>query len=217
MFFFTPPSLIQKLSNNFLHWKIKTLDKKVFLSFDDGPTPGLTKEILSYLNQYNARATFFCTGKKARENPDLIQKILENNHCLGNHTYHHLDGWRCSTNKYVKDVMQCDQVFHSSLFRPPYGRITPAQIKQLKKKFDIIMWSLMSYDYHPRMSPERSLKKLNSITDNGSIILMHDSLNAKHNLKYILPALIENLAIKGYKFERLDQEFLYEEDNQSPK
>lgn len=204
MFFFTPPLLIQKLTGKSLHWKIKTTEKKVFLTFDDGPSPELTEIILDFLNQFNAKATFFCTGKKAMENPDLIDKILKNNHALGNHTFSHLDGWRCSADKYVKDVMQCDELFNSSLFRPPYGRITPDQIKQLKKKFNIIMWSVMSYDYHPRISHVRSLKNLKENTDRGTIILMHDSLSAKKNMKYILPVILEHFTKKGYDFERLE-------------
>ena len=94
----------------------------VFLTFDDGPTPGITEWILSTLKRYDAKATFFVLGKNAEMYPDLYQKILDEGHKIGNHTYSHQKGWGMPLEKYIEDVDFADGILHTNLFRPPYQR-----------------------------------------------------------------------------------------------
>ena len=87
-----------------LIWEIPTKEKKIWLTFDDGPDPIFTTEILNILDKHSIKATFFLEGKKAAKYPYLIEQIKKNNHSIGNHTNSHLNGWKNSTNKYLKDA-----------------------------------------------------------------------------------------------------------------
>ncbi len=207
MFFYSPPYILQKLSPSVLHWKVETLQKEIYLTFDDGPVNSLTHKVLKVLDQYQAKATFFCNGKQALENTETIEMIKQSGHCLGNHTFSHTDGWRSSLKHYLEDVKRCDDVFQSSLFRPPYGRITPGQAKVLSKQYNIVMWSLMTFDFHPKVKPERSLRIMKRKAAPGSIILMHDSEKAEGNVISILTGVMEYFSGSGFTFNSLESVF----------
>ena len=113
-----------------LIWEIAD-EEGVFLTFDDGPTPGVTEWILSTLDKYDAKATFFVLGKNVEMYPDLYRRILDAGHKVGNHTYSHQKGWGMSLERYTEDVDFANDLIHSELFRPPYARITPAQARLL--------------------------------------------------------------------------------------
>ncbi len=185
----------------------KSVTKSIYLTFDDGPTPDITDWVLEELRKYSARATFFVLGKNAVSYPDILNRIIEGGHLLGNHTYSHKNGWETDNNDYVEDIEMCNNVVRSKFFRPPYGKITPNQIKEIKKKYRIVMWSILSMDYDNRIDKEKYLKKLLYHTKSGSIVVFHDSVKAYSNLRFMLPAFLEFYSYMGYKFEVLKESY----------
>jgi peptidoglycan/xylan/chitin deacetylase (PgdA/CDA1 family) len=192
-----------------LVWRVNTPEKKLFLTFDDGPVPGPTEFVLEILNKFNIKATFFCIGDNVRKHPRVFNSVVEDKHRIGNHTFHHLKGWSCSTREYIENIEKCQQQFRTSenampgdeydLFRPPYGRITRNQINTLKN-YRIIMWDVLSQDYSSSLTPERCLKGSIRATRPGSIIVFHDSVKAERNLRYALPRYIQHFLDKGFTF-----------------
>lgn len=201
MFKYTFPLFLQRLAPS-CTWKVDTKDKVLFLTFDDGPHPEITTWVLEELKRFDAKATFFCVGENAFRFPDMIQQILQNGHALGNHTYNHLKGWNTKNEQYFSNIQKAAEFVPGRLFRPPYGRITPSQIKGLKKDYEIIMWSHLSRDYAPDLNREESIEAMKSAGP-GSILVFHDSVKAYSNLKAILPPILEHFASKGFQFQSL--------------
>ena len=192
-------------------WDIPNNEKKIYLTFDDGPTPQVTDWVLAELRKYNARATFFCIGKNIDSNPELFQKIKSENHSIGNHTMNHINGWKSETNEYIKNVKNCAEILSqkyitkSLLFRPPYGKIKKEQSKILRKLgYKIIMWDVLSADFDQTISPEKCLKNVTKNVKSGSVIVFHDSVKASQNLKFALPRTLSFLKEKGYVFDVLN-------------
>ena len=194
--------LLQKLFPSLI-WRINTEEKTIFLTFDDGPIPEVTPWVLNILKEYNALATFFCIGDNARKYPDLISLLEKSNHTIGNHTMHHLKGWKTSNMKYYNDIYECKNFVNSNLFRPPYGKIKLTQSRYLKKEFRIIMWDVLSKDYDSTLSGEECFENVKKNTRNGSIIVFHDSLKAENRLRIALPATLKYFSERGYSFAAL--------------
>ena len=176
---------------------------KVFLTFDDGPIPEVTPWVLDELKKHNAKASFFSIGDNIEKHPEIFKRILCEGHTVGNHSFNHLNGWHTKTSKYIENVMQCEASInlHYSpknrikLFRPPYGKMTSKQARILQQKgFEIIMWSVLSYDYHAEVSKEKCLVNVLENLKPGNIIVFHDSLKAEENLRYVLPKVLESIA-----------------------
>lgn len=185
-----------------LTWKMPSRTKSIFLTFDDGPHPLITPKVLNILDEYDAKATFFCVGENVQKYTETYHQILNRGHRTGNHTYHHLKGWITPLKEYQDDALMCKDYIQSTLFRPPYGKITPKQIKALKKeKFKIIMWTVLSQDYKANTNKKMLLRKAIRKTRSGSIIVFHDSEKAADNLMYILPEYLKYFKNKGYSFE----------------
>lgn len=189
-----------------LLWRMPTDKKEIYLTFDDGPVPGPTEFVLDELKKHKLTATFFCIGDNIHKYPELFQRLSEEGHAVANHTFNHLKGWKTSLSTYIDNVKKCDQVIttNSSLqtisyFRPPYGRITRAQIKALNNK-KIVMWDVLTRDYDATLSTERCLKQSLNATRNGSIVVFHDSIKAEKNLRYVLPKYIQACLAEGYTF-----------------
>jgi len=197
-----PPFLVRKVYKD-LVWRIKTQEKHIYLSFDDGPIPFVTPWVLDTLSQYKAKATFFCVGENVKCNPGIYNRILAENHAVGNHTHNHLNGWKTKTADYLLNVEECARWTGSSLFRPPYGKLKSAQYKALKQTYSLIMWDVLSFDYDPDTSPAACLNNVLSKTREGSIVVFHDSLKAKENLFYCLPKFLEYFTNKGFCFKAL--------------
>jgi peptidoglycan-N-acetylglucosamine deacetylase len=116
-----------------LIWQMPIIDeKKIYLTFDDGPHAEATPFVLDQLKKYNAKATFFCIGKNVRKHPDIYQRIIAEGHSIGNHTNNHLNGWKVHNTLYIGDIQQACDAIKSDLFRPPYGRIRRAVIRRLQ-------------------------------------------------------------------------------------
>lgn len=187
-------------------WHMPRDEKKVYLTFDDGPHPAVTPFILEQLRRVKAKATFFCLGKNVAAHPDLYTQILREGHSTGNHTYNHKNGWKTPDREYLADIVAAAKVIDSNLFRPPYGRITPFQIRQLADpvlNLHPIMWSILSGDFDPARSPEECVENVVKPLRNGSIIVFHDSEKAMPNVTGALPRVLDFLSEGGYIMEKI--------------
>lgn len=186
-------------------WIMPGNEKKIYLSFDDGPHPVATPFVLDELRKYGAKATFFCIGKNVAEHPEIYKRILEEGHAVGNHTYNHLNGWQTGDAEYFENIKKAAAYIDSNLFRPPYGRITRFQAKQVQEKMglQIIMWSVLSGDFDEQLSPAACWKNVSKLGKNGSIIVFHDSEKANARMSFALPKLLEMGISKGYQFEKI--------------
>jgi len=198
--FVTTPKFIQALFPS-LVWRKQTLDKKIWLTFDDGPAPEVTLWILSVLKKENVKATFFLVGQQIEKFPELADAIIKDGHTIANHSYSHKNGWITNKEKYLEDIENCQVLMpNNKLFRPPYGKITTAQISVLKEKYKIILWDVLSYDFQQNRSSKRVQENIIKNTKAGSIIVMHNNLISFKNLQPILENTIQKLKAKGYNF-----------------
>lgn len=183
-------------------WRVPEKEKILYLTFDDGPHPEATEFVLDVLKQFGARATFFCIGKNVAANPRLYQRILEEGHTTGNHTHHHLNGWKTLPDAYIADTAKAATHINSKLFRPPYGRITRKQARLLNA-YKIIMWDVLSGDFDITLSNEKCAHHVIWNARPGSIIVFHDSEKALPRLQYALPAVLSYFTAQGYRFKHL--------------
>jgi len=200
---FTTPAFFQKV-NPARTWRMPNEEKKVYLTFDDGPTEDITYWILDNLKQYNALATFFCVGENISQHRAQMQAMKEAGHTIGNHTYNHLNGFKTPVNEYVENTEKCTPLVNNMLFRPPYGKITQKQSGILRQKgYSVIMWSLLTYDYLENLDKEKAFNKIKKYAKPGSIIVFHDNKKAEDNMKYLLPKTLEYLSERGFQFAAL--------------
>jgi peptidoglycan/xylan/chitin deacetylase (PgdA/CDA1 family) len=220
MYFIKTPAFIQKLFPNAL-WRIDTAEKKLYLTFDDGPTPEVTEWVLEQLKGYNAKATFFVLGKNMQRYPEIFQQIISAEHSIGNHSFSHLNGWETKDEIYFDDVekgeaqiqnskLKIQNVNHKSeiinpksLFRPPYGRITFSQYNFLKTKYEMVMWEVISGDFDFKLNGEQCFQNVKRNVTNGSIVVFHDSHKGFERLKTCLPKVLEYYSEQGYTFVAL--------------
>jgi len=184
-------------------WNFQGEHNKVYLTFDDGPTPKVTPQVLDLLSQHKAKATFFCLGRNVDAFPEIYLQILKEGHSVGNHSYSHLKGFRSSVKRYVEDVNLARTLIDSPLFRPPYGRILPQQVKAVINNYKIIMWDVLSVDYNHKLSCKRVVRNVTRNVRPGSIIVFHDSDKARKNLYGALPEVLGYLTDKGYQMEAI--------------
>ena len=201
MFYTVKIPKIVKLIAPTLVYDIKSDDKVVYLTFDDGPIPESTPAILDILDSISARATFFCLGKNVDKNRDLFNLIKQKNHSIGNHSYNHVNGWATKNKDYFDDIERAEKLIDSNLFRPPYGKITPSQIKYLKGKYKIVMWDVLSGDFDPDINVKKCINNVVNNVKPGSIIVFHDSQKAKSITIKALPEILKLLSDSGYKFK----------------
>lgn len=201
-------SLIKAIFSNYI-WDMPNTENKIYLTFDDGPTPEITEWVLEELHKYNAKACFFCIGNNIEKHPEIFQKVIDQGHSIGNHTFDHLNGWKTSTKEYLENSIQwsivSDQSPNCKLFRPPYGKIKASQSRKLRQLgYKIIMWDVLSADYDTAITPKKCLENVLQNVTSGSIIVFHDSVKAYPNLKYTLPKVLKCLKEKGFIFAKLD-------------
>jgi peptidoglycan/xylan/chitin deacetylase (PgdA/CDA1 family) len=178
----------------------------VYLTFDDGPCPGVTEEVLDRLRENGARATFFCVGSNVVAHPRLFDRIHAEGHAVGNHTHRHLDGWRTDPERYVQDVREASQHIGGRLFRPPYGRIRPGLPRRLSApalSLQTVMWSLLSGDFDPRLSPQRCAEEVLRRIRPGDIVVFHDSLKAAPRMRHTLPLVLEHARNQGWEMRSI--------------
>ena len=215
MHFFSVPSTIQWLIPS-CTWRKVGQEKVIYLTFDDGPHPEITAWVIDELKKHQIKATFFCVGDNLKKHPETAKQLLTEGHQIGNHTMHHIKGWKHKNVDYLKDIEDCDTEIRKineqmndekaqpRLFRPPYGQIKPSQIKLLRAKgYEIIQWSDLSCDYDKHLNCEKSLSALVKNAKPGSIVVFHDSEKAENQLKQILPSYLEAMLAEGFTFETL--------------
>lgn len=193
------PDVLKPLAKDLL-WHIDGVENRIYLTFDDGPTPDVTDEVLRRLARYNAKATFFCLAKNIEAHPVLYNTIMSQGHHIGNHTYNHPDGWKTSNYSYYRNVLLASTTCKSKLFRPPYGRITPGQVAALKQRFTIVMWDVLSADFDSDVTPEQCLKNVTEHAVSGSIVVFHDSIKAQKNMLYALEGTLDYFTSMNFEF-----------------
>lgn len=195
------PGWFQKLYPSF-KWSeqsaMQGIDKPIYLTFDDGPHPQVTMQVLEWLRRHHVKATFFCVGNNVEQYPEVYKAIQAAGHSTGNHTQHHVSGWSTPRKAYLQNIAACAQRVRSPLFRPPYGKITPALARNLKSDYTLVMWSLLSGDFSPKLNTNKALNQLVAQTKPGDIVVFHDSLKAQKNLYAMLPLYLEFLIQDGY-------------------
>ena len=201
-----PPLLYRLLFPEAL-WRIKRQGgQQVFITFDDGPIPQVTPWVLDTRDRHgggNVKATFFMVGQNVERHPELLREVLDRGHAVGNHSMHHLQGFKVTTKRYLRDIAEASRLIPSDLYRPPHGIMRWAQSAALKEHFNIVMYDLITRDYSRKVPPEEVLDNVKSYARNGSIIVFHDSLKAERNLRYALPRALDWLAERGFTFARL--------------
>jgi len=185
-------------------WRKDPSKKVIYLTFDDGPVPEVTPLVLDLLDEHSIKATFFCVGENVQKHPDTFAQVMSRGHKVGNHTFNHLKGFSVTDEEYYGNIDKAAELIDSTLFRPPYGRITGKQMKKLRDRYTIIMWDVITHDYNKNLSPETIMRTIKRYSRNGSLVVFHDSIKAKENVLAVLPLAIEYWKSKGYTFGVLD-------------
>lgn len=208
MVWHTVPSLVQQFFPKRI-WNGSPDENRIYLTFDDGPVPGVTEFVLDELAKRNQLATFFVVGDNVRKHPALARRILENGHQVGNHTFHHLNGWKTDIQSYLENVELCQQTlrdklaFEAKLFRPPYGLMTQAQAKLIKQTHQIAMWSVLSGDYDVQLQSEQILEITKNHSQPGRIVVFHDQEKTAKVLPEFLPTYLDYLMDQGWSTSTL--------------
>ncbi len=203
LYFVKTPKIIERVFNKYI-WSFSSKDNAIYLTFDDGPTPEVTSYVLDLLKKYNIKATFFCVGQNIVQNLELFNRIVKEGHAIGNHTFKHLNGWKTSFSLYVEDVNKVSNVYKTTLFRPPYGKITKKQaIYLLQNGYQIVMWSLLSGDFDNSISADQCYNNINKNINSGDILVFHDSLKSEKIIKNALEKILVMLLDKGFVFKKI--------------
>jgi peptidoglycan/xylan/chitin deacetylase (PgdA/CDA1 family) len=205
MYLVKSPYVLTEFSKKSITWKLKDNQKAIYLTFDDGPIPEVTPQVLKILAEYDAKATFFMVGENAQRYPDLLYQVEHEGHSVGNHTYKHLNGTKHRDFVYYKSIAEAKDFIDSTLFRPPFGRIRPRQINEIKKQYQIVLWSVLSGDFDVKISPQKCLSNVIKNTKSGSIIVFHDSLKAEERMIYALKGTLKHFSKLGYQFLAIKQ------------
>lgn len=181
-------------------WRVKTKEKRVYLTFDDGPIPEVTPWLLDLLEHEGVKATFFCVGDNVFKYPDIYNRMVRDGHRVGNHTFNHIRAFHSQKFDYINNVSKAEEYIKSDLFRPPHGQMKLAFSRTLRRKFKIVFWDLLSCDFDQDKTGEDCFQIVKKYTRPGSIIVFHDSIKAELNLRYSLPKSIRYLKQQGYQF-----------------
>lgn len=207
MYLVKTPQFIRHLFPNFT-WKIPANGKTLYLTFDDGPIPEVTPWVLDVLDDFNAKASFFCVGENILKYSDLFRLVQSKGHSVGNHTFNHLNGWASDNIAYFHNVRHCAKLTETVLFRPPYGKLKPKQAQFLQRHYRIVMWDVLSGDFDQKLSGEDCYNNVINNAESGSIIVFHDSLKAEDKVKYALPRVLEYFSEQGFRFDKLNEKQL---------
>jgi peptidoglycan/xylan/chitin deacetylase (PgdA/CDA1 family) len=201
-YFVKTPKILHSLYKDAV-WFLPNSNNIIYLTFDDGPIPVITEKCLDILAEFNISATFFCVGENAKNHPELVDRIVSEGHAIGNHSQHHLKGWKTKDDDYVENVAECGKFIDSDLFRPPYGKAKRSQLKLLRDDYKIIMWDFLSGDFDPKVTVGEGVENVLSKTEPGSIIVMHDNEKCGEKMLEILKESIPQLLAKGFVFEKI--------------
>lgn len=203
MFIEQPAKWLRWLYPNAL-WRMDKNDRSVYLTFDDGPIPSSTPFILDTLAEYNAKATFFMVGENVLRYHDLYNRIVEEGHQIGNHTFNHMGSLKHWALTYGINIQKANELIHAHLFRPPHGWMRWSVYWWLSRRYQIVMWDLVTRDYSKWMTAEDVLRNVKRYARNGSIITFHDSTKSIDKLRYALPEALKWLKEQGYEFKTFE-------------
>lgn len=184
----------------------ETTEKVVALTFDDGPHPEFTSQVLDLLKEHEIKATFFILGKQANLYPELVKREFEEGHELGNHTYSHINVKKASQAKIKEEFNRTQELIFSitgftpKLFRPPYGFYNDNTLEVAQENnCKIVLWSADQGDWS---SPgaDKIIKDVTSKTKSGDIVLLHDYIEGDSHTIEALKVILPDLKSKGYRF-----------------
>lgn len=171
LYFVRTPRILQNLFKN-VTWRIEK-SEAIYLTFDDGPNPEVTVQLLELLKANNAHATFFLLGKNAALYPELVARIQEENHTIGFHGNEHLNSRKLNRIGLLKNF-RCQAAFpKSKLYRPPFGKLKYWQYNYLQKKFQLVGWTLMPGDFDSKKNIKHQLRDLQK-AKSGDIVVLHE-------------------------------------------
>jgi peptidoglycan/xylan/chitin deacetylase (PgdA/CDA1 family) len=195
-----------------VYWHGDINQKKIALTFDDGPNEPYTSQILDILKTYNIKATFFLIGKNVEAYPEVVKRMVKEGHCIGNHTYSHPELVLKLKSQIRRQIKKAEEVIFKvtgirpHLFRPPYGLDNPWVFVEAEKMgYLIIKWSVSGGNGGKEISYDKILNNVLSKVENGSIILLHDGNRLikeadRSQVVRVLPLIIEILENRGYQF-----------------
>jgi peptidoglycan/xylan/chitin deacetylase (PgdA/CDA1 family) len=192
-----------------VRYKGESGHKGIALTFDDGPIAGKTEKVLKILNDRKLTAAFFCIGNRVAQNPDLLRRINDEGHLVGNHTFTHTPAFDfASASKVTRELSDTDAMIEEILekkprfFRPPYGVTNPMIGRAVKTgKYTVVGWSIRSFDTIIK-DPAKLFKRTARSLEEGDIILFHDFSDS---MLAILPDFLDHVEKKGLKIVRLDE------------
>lgn len=207
MYWVKTPWFLKKIFGSYT-WSKSGAEKKVYLTFDDGPIPEVTEWVMELLKEHNIKGTFFCVGENIKKHPEIAALLVKEGHCIGNHTYHHDKGWETPDDVYLESISKAQVVINElgvkelkKIVRPPYGKITPSQSDKVRGEgYEIVMWDVLSADFDPEISTKKCLRNVIRNTEHGSIVVFHDNIKSFKTLQFVLPRYIGFLKKKGYRF-----------------
>ncbi len=208
MFLVKMPGIVQATWPSLL-WRKSQQEKVLYLTFDDGPTPGVTDWVLERLACYNAKATFFCIGDKVRQFPETLLRVQAAGHTIGNHTFNHLNLWQTPLSTYLHNSELCHAAILEvtgtapQYFRPPYGKIGLRAARRLQAQYTVVMWDVVAGDWNAAWSAARVSHNILRHAREGSIVVLHDSDKAADRMKTALDDTLAHYAALGYRFEAL--------------
>jgi peptidoglycan/xylan/chitin deacetylase (PgdA/CDA1 family) len=202
------PQVLMRAAPSLLWHKARN-ERTLYLSFDDGPHPEITLEVLDLLAQYQAKATFFCVGQNVERFPGVVRSTLAQGHAVGNHTHHHLNGWKHPASRYLEDIALAETALRdatgqrSKLFRPPYGKLGLNAWRRLASQYAIVMWDVVAGDFAQEWPVERVQTNVLSHALPGSVVVLHDSEKSHARMIPTLRATLEAFSAKGFAFKAL--------------
>lgn len=181
-------------------------EKRIALTFDDGPHPRYTQQILALLARYGIKATFFMIGCNVKLYPDVAKAVAAGGHEIGNHTYSHPHMKKITAQALREEIKKTEDVFEElgiekpHLFRPPEGFRSTSQIEATEDLgYRMVIWSLDTHDWQGRSKGELTSFVLNSV-QGGDVLLFHDYVSGKNTTITALEELIPKLIEDGYRF-----------------
>lgn len=185
---------------------------RIALTFDDGPEPGVTERVLAILERHRVPAAFFMLGRNVRRYPDLVRRVADAGHVVGNHSDSHLDGWRVRTAELLADFERGADALANVLrhpphwMRPPYGHFTLPLIAWCRQQRQrMVMWDVAPPDYCPGIAPRVVRQSLDDWLRPGSIVLLHDSAAAGAVTPSLLEEYLPRLQDAGWDFVSLPE------------
>jgi peptidoglycan/xylan/chitin deacetylase (PgdA/CDA1 family) len=205
-FFFIVAAKSNKDEDVDIYYKNENEYMKIALTFDDGPHPRYTSQILDLLDSYGIKATFFVVGVNAENYPNALSEVIKRGHEIGNHTYTHPHVSCLNTDTLTAEVENCESMIYgltdykTKLFRPPEGMID-TDVREVLRSLDykVIMWDIDTRDW-AHESPEKIAENVISNISSGDIILMHDYIAYESPTVEALNLFVPVLLEKGYKF-----------------